>query len=255
MTDASADCPAPSATPPARLPLRPRHIAVILLFLITLVPLFRWQQGELTRTRSVNRLRRLALGLLLYAQDWDGRMMPPAARLPEGTWLTWPQVLDAYVEPSETFLNPANPFQNGFPRHPEHGYPVRTGYALNRRFWGVFSPGPFPLDNLELPEQTALFVEAGPMWRSPVHAGPRADIALLDYGDTMDRVHGMCPYPSPHNGKMAVVAADGHAQAVTVAHYTPDQGPHDPLYGRIGGKIYNWNGGFPNGETDTSPRE
>ena len=52
-----------------------------------------------------------------------------------------------------------------------------------------------------------------------------------------------------------VVAVDGHAVMVEVKHYGPEDSPHDPLYGRIGNSIYNWNGGHPNGETDTPPRE
>jgi prepilin-type processing-associated H-X9-DG protein len=228
---------------------------LLLLLLLSLPLLSRWQQSELRRTRSLNNMRRLATGLLLYAQDWDGRMMPPATRLPDGHWLTWAQILDAYVQPSSTFLNPANPPGSTPPRHPKDGYPIKTGYALNRRFWDVFAPGPFPIENLELQEQTVLFVEAGPMWNDPKNPSRASDKALLDYGDTTDRIDGFCPYPSPHNGKMTVVAVDGHADTIEIKHYGPENGPHDPLYGRLGGNFYNWNGGHPNGETDTPPRE
>jgi hypothetical protein len=228
---------------------------LLLLLLMALPPVLQWQQGELKKTRSLNNMRRLATGLLLYAQDWDGRLMPPATRLPDSSWLTWPQLLDAYVKPAEAFANPANPRGDSPPRHPKEDYPIRAGYALNRRFWNTFAPGPFPLENLELAEQTVLLVEAGPMWNDPKSPSRTSNTALLDYGDTNDRVDGFCPYPSPHRGKMTIVAADGHADTIEIKHYGSENGPHDPLYGRLGSNFYNWNGGHPNGETDTPPRE
>ncbi len=70
------------------------------------------------------------------------------------------------------------------------------------------------------------------------------------YSDT-----GAAPlaYPSPHDRRMNVTAADTHTATVKVAHYRP--AGHDPLYGRLGGNIYNWNGGHPNGDTAGPPRE
>jgi hypothetical protein len=196
----------------------------------------------------------------MYTQDWDYRPPPPAMRMPDNSWQTWPQLLKTYVPDTSTYVNPANPvtpFASGL-THPTKGYPIPTSYALNRRVWGVFSAGPFPMDNLELPARTVLFLEAGPMGRDGRALRSASDpprIALLDYGDTTDRVQGLCPYPTSHGGKMAVVAADGHAVSITVEHYAPNDPHHDRLYGRLGGTIFNWNGGYLNGRTDLPPRE
>lgn len=104
-----------------------------------------------------------------------------------------------------------------------------------------------------------MFVEAGPMWTAPI---PSADgnaragtTAALTYGDTEDRFNGLFAYPSLHANRLALVAMDGHALSVIVSHYSAADGPHDKLYGRIGGHIYNWNGGHPNGHTDQPARE
>jgi hypothetical protein len=232
---------------------------VLIAAVIGLSPLLAWQKMGQQRALSLNNMRRLGNGLLLYAQDWDGCLMPPAKRLPDGAWQTWPEGLRPYVAPQSTFVNPANPvaLSGKGARHPVYGYPVRTSYALNRRVWDTFAPGPFPMENLELPGQTALLVEAGPMWRDPLHPprGPASPFALLDYGDTTDRVNGLSPYPSSHDGRMVAVAADGHGVLLKVEHYSPPDGPRDPLYGRIGDNLYNWNGGHPNGQTDRPPRE
>ncbi|HLV80015.1 MAG TPA: hypothetical protein VKT32_07010, partial [Chthonomonadaceae bacterium] len=236
---------------------RARRQAIPLVLIVILIgaglpPLLSWQRAGAQRARSLSNLRRLANSLLLYAQDYDGRAMPPAAPLAGGAWRLWPEALQGYLTTPESLNNPANPVPEDGPplRDPLHRYAVRTSYALNRRIWGVFSTGPFPLDNLELPSQTALFVEAGPMGRDPRRPGERSAQAVLVYGDTTDRFSSFYAYPSLHDGRIALVAVDGHAITVTVAHYGPADGPHDPLYGRIGGTIYDWNGGHPNGETD-----
>ena len=253
--------PRSDPSPPVSLarPLWPGRAAVIAVFgivaWIVLPPLLEWRQMGERRALSLSNIRRIGTGALLYAQDWDGRLMPVAERLPEGRWQTWPDTLRPYVSGDTTFESPSNP-TTAATHHPTAGYPIRASYALNRRFWNTFSPGPFPLDNLELSEQTAMFVEAGPFWSRPTRK-LRSDtpaFALLDYGDTTDRLHDLYPYPSAHDGRIAVVAADGHGLIVTVEHYDRKT-RHDTMFGRIGGSLYNWNGGHPNGETDRAPRE
>lgn len=249
--------------PTSRQPVSLAIIALILLgLMLALMPLLHWQQGEIAQERSLSNLRRLADSLQLYAQDYDGCLMPPVEFRKEAPPLTWPVRAQGYLSSLPGLLdNPANPV-SAAPHpltDPTHRYRIPTSYALNRRFFGVFSKGPFSLDNLELPEQTVLLVEAGPMWSHTGRGTNRTptphSIARLDYGDTADRVQGLVCYPSTHFGKMAVVAADGHAKSLRVAHYGSADGLHDPLYGRIGDDIYNWNGGHPNGLTDTPPHE
>lgn len=234
--------------------------------------LYQWQQVGEQKARSLSNLRRLSDSWQLYAQDWDGYPVPPVERRPDGNWLTWQQRLGGYGVSEYLFENPSN--QTGTRRHdrylpnhlptdglhdPKRGFAVETSYALNSRFWNTFAPGPFPAENLELPAQTVLFIEAGPMSPDPLRAPhdrkESGDLALIEYGDTLDRLSGRYCYPSTHDGKMALVAADGHAPSLRVEHYLPSDGPHHPLYGRIGADIYNWNGGHPNGELDQPPHE
>ncbi len=229
--------------------------------LLVLIPLFQWQRMGQQRASSLANLRRIAGGFLMYSEDWDGRGMPPATQGKNGAWRTWPGLLRAYVGPESTFSNPANsvkPFHSSV-RDPQNRYEIDSSYALNSRLWNTFSPGPFPLDDLELPAQTALFVEAGPMWRNPLDSSGGATafekVATLVYTDISDRYMGYVPYPSTHDGRMAVVAADGHGMLVGVAHYRSEDGAHDTVYGRIGESVYNWNGGHPNGATDRPAHE
>ncbi len=229
-------------------------IIVTATLVLSVPPLFFWQQREKKQARSLSNLRRIALGTLLYAQDWDGRTMPPTQTLPNGKVLTWANTLIGYGANPDVFQNPANPLTKPLPKDASLGSEVNTGYAINKRLWNTFAPGAFPLENLEIPEKTVLAVEAGNAWSKFDQAEKIAQAASLTYSDTTERLQGFIPYPSPHGGKMAIVAADGHTVLISVAHYDKEM-PHDTLYGRLGGKIYNWNGGYLNGQTDRPNRE
>jgi hypothetical protein len=243
-----------------------RSLAVVVISLITLAvvlpPLFTWQSENQRKALSLSNMRRVAAGALIYAQDWDQRLPPPLVRMPDGFMLAWPRQVRPYVLKDDAFTNPSNPVQPFPPdpvlRDPVDGHAIDTSYALNGRFWNRFGPGPFPVGNLEMPEQTALVVEAGRMAadpRRPRIAGAGPGLARDLYGDTTDRVSGLSPYPTTHGDQSAIVAADGHGVAAKILYYGPKDGPHDVMFGRVGDGIYNWNGGHPNGETDTPTRE
>lgn len=259
----------PARSPPSlNLKVRKQIFAgVVVLALLGALcgpPLFAGQKIGEQRVRSLSNMRHLADSWQLYAQDWDSLPVPSVEHRHDGTWLTWPRRLNAYGALPTVLSNPANSIStlpnplNDF-HDPKRGFVVTTSYALNQRFWNTFASGPFPADNLELPAQTALFVEAGPMSMSPLHPPQNAEeskgLAVLEYGDCQDRFGPLIPYPSTHDGRLAVVAADGHATSFHVEHYTHKEGPHNSLYGRIGGDMYNWNGGHPNGEVDRPPIE
>jgi prepilin-type processing-associated H-X9-DG protein len=207
-----------------------------------------WRTVLSQRTLCQSNLRRLGTGLLLYAQDHDGRFPPTDYRLPDGTWRPWAAVLHPYYDDPAVLTCPSNRAESA--TEPYRGYRYPYSYSLNMRFYGVFSRGPYPLENLELPGQTALVVESG-RYRTDGPFGKRTyPWAMAGYWDTAWWPGG---YPSPHLRRMNVAAADGHVVWLPVAHYRP--GAHDALYGRLGRSIYNWNGGHPNGDTAGPPRE
>ena len=250
-----------SSAKPASPRTRARRNLIIFLVLVGLYygigTGVKWYRAGEDRTTSLSNIRRVGLGTLLYAQDWDSNVMPPPIQTGPQEWVTWPTLVRPYVSPDSSFSNPANPvlpFRSSL-RDPIHDYPVNSSYAINKRFWNTFAPGSFPLDNLELPEQTVLFVEAGRMWPSPYRVENGKNAAFLEYGDTTDRFYNLVPYPSCHGGRMAIVAADGHGLLISVAHYSSKEGAHDPLYGRVGSNIYNWNGGHVNGNTDLPAKD
>jgi prepilin-type processing-associated H-X9-DG protein len=206
--------------------------------------MLRYQAEQIDATACLSNQRRIATALLLYAQDHEGNLPPPSYQTAGGQWRHWAGILLPYLEEGQRDECPAIPLAGA--RDHFGKFPYDSTYALNSRFFGVFGPGPFPLDNLELPARTALLVEAGP-FRDGQGAGPWVMSAYLDVAE-WPRAH-----PSVHGGRMNVAAADGHAKTIRVENHAA--GTHDGRYGRIGGQIYNWNGGHPNGDTSGPPRE
>lgn len=228
---------------------------ILCIVLVTLaigtIPLASWQRAQITKTSCLSSMRRVGAGLLMYAQDWDGRFMPPTEQLPNREIRRWSQAVHPYIKNENSFactLTNIKPFSSAL-RHPIENRPVDTTFALNYRFWNTFSKGAFPTENLEIPERTALLVDAGPLL--PQSPAPAFDI----YHDIADTYQGQYAYPSRHGDFLNVVAADGHGIPVRVLEHTRKGIRHHPLYGRIGGEIYNWNGGHKNGETDRPPHE
>jgi prepilin-type processing-associated H-X9-DG protein len=208
----------------------------------------RWQYLQSRKTACLSNMRRLGTALLLYSQDHDGRLPPPEYQLSNGEWKPWTATLRSYYDEVRVLTCPANCAAGA--RDPYRGYRYESGYSLNLRFYGVFGAGPFPVENLEIAAQTALLVEGGPCRVHSPLSHETYPWALPWYWDT---AWWPSIYASPHGGRMNIAAADGHVETVIVAHYAKKD--HDPVYGRIGHSVYNWNGGHPNGETDGPPRE
>ncbi len=92
------------------------------------VPLYRWRAVEEPRTLCLSNMRRLSVALLLYSQDYNGCMPPPAYRLSDGTWRTWTIQLDPYMPLQGILECPSNPPDSA--RSPQ-GYRFPCSYALN----------------------------------------------------------------------------------------------------------------------------
>jgi len=221
---------------------------VLVVLLLAGAPALRWRSYSMARVRCQSNLRRLSLALLLYAQDHDYRFPIPDYPVGPSRYRTWVDLLSMYVDQQPILQCPWN--ETGDAVHPRKGFRFGSSYALNSRFWNHFTPGPFPMDNLELPSQTVLLVEAGRERADGPFGRKRTNRIWHTYWDT-----GAMPgsYPSPHWRKMNIVAVDGHARTITVSHYSLDG--HNPQLGRLGGGVFNWNGGHPNGDTSGPPAE
>jgi prepilin-type processing-associated H-X9-DG protein len=223
-------------------------IALLAVLVAAGIPALSWQRRQSQKTRCLSNQRRLATALLLYAQDHDGRLPPVDYQTVDGKWRHWVDIIAPYIMREDIAECPANPADGA--TEPTKAYPYPYGYALNTRFLGVFGPGAFPIENLELPAATVLLVEGGPFVSAGQAASTTSRHALSGY---WDYASNPASYAKPHGGRMNVAAADGHV--VTLIMPKSRAGAHDPLYGHLAGSIYNWNGGHPNGDTAGPPRQ
>lgn len=201
-----------------------------------------------TRSQCLGNERRLGVALMLYAEDYEECLPPPSIKTENGGRAFWISLVRDYLDGGNVFNCPDNTAKGDVDRR--YGLPYPCSYAINGRFNSFFTKGPFPLTQLDIPYQTALLVEAGGERRAGPFSSAASNRAACVYWDTAGFGN---LYPSPHAGRMCVLAADGHAAAVKVEHY--DRIDHNPVYGCLGDEIYNWNGGFPNGRTDLPPAE
>ena len=198
---------------------------------------------EVDKNACVSIQRRLSTALLLYAQDHDSRLPMPEYQKANGEWRSWPDLLRSYVSSDEKLVCPLLSIAESKEIHA--GYKFEAGCTLNERFYGTFAPGPFPIENLEMPAQTAMLVEGG-RFKVP---GKKGWFTTSTYGDLASQPG---KYSLPHGGRLNVAAADGHVVTLKPPIVILD---HDRLFGRLAGSIYNWNGGHPNGDTASPPRE
>ena len=138
----AADNPVPAPLKRANRVKTARIAALLLLLtaLASIAPLTAWQRRDQRDAVSLNNLRRLGQGLLIYAQDWDERPMPPALKVETANqtqWHTWPQSLLPYLPDKATLDNPSNPLAKET-TDPTGVYPVMSAYALNSRFYNTF---------------------------------------------------------------------------------------------------------------------
>lgn len=212
------------------------------------IPALMWQASQSAKTACQTNLRNLSTALLLYSEDHDGYLPLAERKAADGTWQAWIQVLQPYLDDEDAGVCPSNTAKGCI--HPFHGYRYPWSYALNARFHGVFGRGDFPIENVEIGEQTALLVESGAVRLDGPFGNSKYRWALPMYWDT---AWWPGAYPSPHRRRMNIAALDGHVTNVEVLHYTSKG--HNLLYGRIGRGMYNWNGGHPNGDTTGPPLE
>src|SRR2546430_1583372 len=99
------------------------------------------------RTLCQTNLRRLSTALLLYAQDHDSALPPPEYQAANGRWRHWMDIADPYLGGQNLTACTANRADGAISA--SHRYPYPISYALNERFFGVFAPGPFPVENIE----------------------------------------------------------------------------------------------------------
>ena len=193
------------ATPPAR----PRRaftliellvvIAIIAILAAILFPVFARARENARRASCQSNLKQIGLGVAMYAQDYDGGLVPYKNWNSGGTALTeaWNALvvpLDGYVKNTQIFRCPSAPSLRGTSATGVYGsvygwawkyYPDPNGWVAH---FIQTSPGnsvvPFKLDNAPEPSRTALIGET----QYPSYYDPSLHPSNYGYGYPRFRV-------------------------------------------------------------------
>jgi prepilin-type N-terminal cleavage/methylation domain-containing protein/prepilin-type processing-associated H-X9-DG protein len=114
-------------------------IAIIAILAAILFPVFAKAREKARQTSCLSNEKQMALGVLMYAQDYDekfpggGGMYPPGAWGPGSAW--WEEIYP-YIKNTQIFVCPSH----GSAPMSEGGYPKSYGCNWNFLTWGAVNP-------------------------------------------------------------------------------------------------------------------
>jgi prepilin-type N-terminal cleavage/methylation domain-containing protein/prepilin-type processing-associated H-X9-DG protein len=211
-------------------------ISILSLLMAILFPVFSRVREVGRRTSCTSNLKQIGSGWLLYAQDYDERVMPRDSGTQNGKmmywWGSWNASTNTLLE-SEGLLQP---YMGNYQIQacPSFRNELRTalhftGYAYNNEYLHTFGKVPVKLSQITDAAETVTFADSARMTGNVVEPntyltppGPDASTGTLG---NYPAFHGR------HNGTGVVLWADGHAKAFrpvyrpgpAYAKYIPNQ--------------------------------
>ena len=141
-------------------------IAIIMLLSAMLFPVFETVMARAEGTSCLNNMRNLGLANRLYADDYDGTIVPASVGGPPGYFGTcWDVLLQNYMRNQDILICPSD-------ENPVTSVPGRMSlthsYGINfdLAFVGGYNGSSLRLCNVEQPAQTILFCEIQSRYRS-----------------------------------------------------------------------------------------
>ena len=153
---------------------RPRHgftlvellvvMAVIVILATMLYPGVAKARSKANQTVCLSNVRQLSMAILMYAQDYGGRLLPAAqSRLDQGAGpetLIWPAYLAPYAQSTEIFICPEAKGESFYAdTWAERG---RLSIGLNRDLEERTTNTPYPLGAIDEPATTILLADSTP---------------------------------------------------------------------------------------------
>jgi prepilin-type N-terminal cleavage/methylation domain-containing protein/prepilin-type processing-associated H-X9-DG protein len=177
-------------------------IAIIAILAAILFPVFARARSKARQTTCLSSMKQLALALMSYASDYDGRI-PYWALVnlcpPDHLGNPWDTQLQPYVRNTQVFVCPDNRFNSQANDLDQTG--PKRGYAMPRYVSGEDQ------DAMPYPVSTMLFLEKGAYtpgtWDDAAAEHPRQAGQKKRYPDEV---------PPRHNGGNNFVFVDGHAK-------------------------------------------
>ncbi|MCC2667665.1 MAG: prepilin-type N-terminal cleavage/methylation domain [Armatimonadetes bacterium] len=143
-------------------------IAIIAILAAILFPVFAQAREAARKTQCQSNLKQLALGAMMYAQDYDemnvyvaptvpGAIIPGSPNCPTTTWLLWQHLLFPYTKNIGILTCPSSNYKYPTPATCASGawYHPFGGYSGN--YWGLS----IAVATMEKPADTVLATDSG----------------------------------------------------------------------------------------------
>jgi prepilin-type processing-associated H-X9-DG protein/prepilin-type N-terminal cleavage/methylation domain-containing protein len=218
-------------------------IAIIALLAAILFPVFARAREKARQASCQSNLKQIGLGALMYAQDYDERMVPLSINngngpytYPDGTYVAnvsvveWPVVLFPYTKNLQIY---ACPSKSTVP-YPGHGR-AKTGISYGYNIYvGELSNGGkgAPLASFTAPALTGLFIDT----KDDLTGGSGLPSDSYTFGSYSNPRAHSDNVAVRHNGGANVAYADGHVKWIK----WPDRSDADRLAGTAGGTGGMW---------------
>jgi prepilin-type N-terminal cleavage/methylation domain-containing protein len=197
-------------------------IAIIAILAAILFPVFSQARGKARQTQCASNTRQLALGILMYAQDYD-ETLPPVAYLPAGQEddsqaVLWPDMIAPFLKNNRIRLCP------------DDALAKKNSYGLNEiAFADLTDPDPLqtPIRTLaafQTPAETVMLGDIGTQ-----------DDLITDYPDGYKMTAPSYPLNDPvdarpaarHFRQASLALIDGHQKPFRLDQFYRNQTPPD----------------------------
>jgi prepilin-type N-terminal cleavage/methylation domain-containing protein/prepilin-type processing-associated H-X9-DG protein len=110
-------------------------IAIIAILAAILFPVFARARAKAQQSNCLSNVKQLALGVLMYASDYDSRLPGPYDAGPPT--VGWHELIVPYVKNSQIYMCPSDPVATGSARY----ISVQASYGLNLNIQGMRKTG------------------------------------------------------------------------------------------------------------------
>ena len=183
-------------------------IAIIAILAAILFPVFAKAREKARQTSCLSNVKQMALGVAMYAQDYDEKMPDHCGQRTANCWAVsiYPYIKNAQMFACPSYAN-SNTF--GIWRDYANGPSHPFSPALPRSYAWNLMLDVLPLAKIDKPAQVAVIADCdGTGWMAPLHSC----IGFTDLGATQACATKYARMQPRHNEGANIALADGHAK-------------------------------------------
>ncbi|MBM3499887.1 MAG: prepilin-type N-terminal cleavage/methylation domain-containing protein [Armatimonadetes bacterium] len=185
-------------------------IAIIAILAAILFPVFARAREKARQASCLSNQKQIALGFLMYVQDYDEAMLCHAYGAYNGVqpWIVWPHQLQPYIKNWQLYGCPSSPYR-GSMTYQGSFYDVRPNVALVNWYWNRAASPP-SMAQIPAPAGKYLMGDSN----HPVLGDMRGFLTSTSCGQWTcgANVNTTRQWLVPHNEGINVSFADGHAK-------------------------------------------